>query len=89
MTNVLLLAILILLIHVSLQLSTLKRKVRNIMATLQDVQDDFAKFVADVKAKIDELQAKIDAGIAVEAADLDTLKTAIDAADAALNPPTP
>ena len=59
------------------------------MATLQDVQDDFAKFVADVKAKIDELQAKIDAGIAVEAADLDTLKTAIDAADAALNPPTP
>lgn len=57
------------------------------MATLQDVQDDFAKFVADVKAKVDALQAKIDAGAAVESADLDTLKTAIDAADASLNPP--
>ena len=57
------------------------------MATLQEVQDDFAHFVADVKAKVAELQAKIDAGGAVEAADLDTLKAAIDAADAELNPP--
>ena len=57
------------------------------MATLADVQADFAKFVADVKAKVDALQAKIDAGAAIESADLDTLKTAIDAADANLNPP--
>ena len=56
------------------------------MSTLAEVQADFAKFVADVKAKVDGLQAKIDAGGAVEAADLDQLKAAIDDADAALNP---
>ena len=57
------------------------------MATLKDVQDDFAKFVADVKAKVDALKAQVDGGAAIESADLDTLKTAIDAADAELNPP--
>jgi len=57
------------------------------MATLQDVKDDFAKFVADVKAKVDALKAQVDAGQAIESADLDTLKSAIDAADADLNPP--
>jgi len=57
------------------------------MATLKDVTDDFAKFVADVKAKVDALKAQVDAGQAIESADLDTLKSAIDAADADLNPP--
>ena len=56
------------------------------MASLKEVQDDFAKFVADVKAKVDALKAQADAGAAIESADLDTLKSAIDAADADLNP---
>lgn len=56
------------------------------MATLQEVQDDFAKFVADVKTKVDALKAQVDAGTAIESADLDTLKAAIDSADAELNP---
>jgi len=59
------------------------------LATITEVTDDFTKFVADVKTKVDALQAKIDAGGAVEAADLSTLKTAIDAADAGLNPAPP
>lgn len=59
------------------------------MATLTEVTDDFAKFVADVKAKVDALQAKVDAGAALESADLDTLKAAVDAADAELNPSQP
>lgn len=62
------------------------RKGTKIMASIDEVKADFAKFVADVKAKIDGLQAKIDAGGAVESADLDQLKTTIDEADAALNP---
>lgn len=57
------------------------------MASVDEVKASFAKFVADVKAKLDALQAKIDAGGAVEAADLDGLKTIIDDADAGLNPP--
>jgi len=56
------------------------------VASLKEVQDDFAKFVADVKAKVDALKAQADAGAAIESADLDTLKSAIDAADADLNP---
>ena len=67
-----------------------QRRDKNIMATLAETQASFAKFVADVKTKLDALQAKIEAGGAVESADLDQLKTAIDAADASLNPaPTP
>lgn len=57
------------------------------MASVDEVKASFAKFVADVKAKLDALQAKLDAGSAVEATDLDGLKTVIDDADAALNPP--
>ncbi len=61
-------------------------RLEKIMSTLKDVQDSFAKFVADIKAEVDALQAKIDAGSAVESADLDTLKAQIDAADAAVPP---
>lgn len=63
-----------------------QRRDKKIMASVDEVKASFAKFVADVKAKLDALQAKLDAGSAVEAADLDGLKTVIDDADAALNP---
>ncbi len=61
-------------------------RLEKIMSTLADVQASFAKFVADIKAEVDALQAKIDAGNSVESADLDTLKAQIDAADAAVPP---
>lgn len=64
-----------------------QRRDKKIMASVDEVKASFAKFVADVKAKLDALQAKLDAGSAVEASDLDQLKTVIDDADTALNPP--
>lgn len=64
------------------------------MATIQEVTDDFAHYKADVSAKLQgfsaqiaDLQAQVGAGKTLEASDLDTIKTAIDAADAELNPP--
>ncbi len=59
---------------------------RKIMANIAEVKASFDKFVADIKAEVDALQAKIDAGSSVESADLDALKAQIDAADAAIPP---
>lgn len=56
------------------------------MATLDEVTASFSKLLADIKTEIDALKAKIDQGGAVEAADLDKIKNAIDAADAAIPP---
>jgi hypothetical protein len=76
-------------VHPAVQLITNTVKEKLTMATVQEVEDSLAKLVADVKAEIAALQAKIDAGSAIEAADLDGIKNAIDLADASLNPPPP
>jgi multidrug resistance efflux pump len=78
---------------IGIDLVTLGRKVDNIMATLSDVEAALAHYQSDVtaalgalKSSVDDLTAKLAAGNAVEAADLDKLKADIDAADAGLKP---
>lgn len=64
----------------------IRRKVNKIMASIQDVLDAFNKFKSDIAAEVDALKAKLDAGGAVESADLDKIKAAIDSADAEIPP---
>lgn len=64
----------------------IRRKVNKIMASIQDVLDSFNRFKADIAAEVDALKAKLDAGGAVESADLDKIKAAIDSADAEIPP---
>ena len=77
----------VLFFYVRRRFNKLEGKENTIMATVDEVKASFAKFVGDVKTKLDALQAKVDAGSAVESADLDGIKAAVDEADAALNPP--
>lgn len=84
---ILLVVIIVLLVVVIAKLSTVGQQGETIMATITQVRDDFQQFVTDVQAAIAALQAQLAAGGAVEAGDLDALKSQIDAADAALKAP--